>query len=158
MNAEGEHVTVDILASLLKKLGHFLLQFRSRAVFPDNALQDGTQEVLASFEDRIRVIHNKKNTGFAAGQNQAIAASSGDWVLTVNPDVILMPDFLIRLIEASEIDSAVGTICGKLLSISDDLVPSIEPRLDSAGMFFTPEIRHFDLGWSVPDDGPFPQM
>jgi GT2 family glycosyltransferase len=127
-------------------------------VVVDNVSTDGTQQVLASFEDRVRIIHNKKNTGFAAAQNQAIAASSGDWVLTLNPDVILMPDFLIRLIEASEIDSTVGTVCGKLLSISDDLVPSIEPRLDSAGMFFTPEIRHFDRGWSEPDDGRFQQM
>jgi GT2 family glycosyltransferase len=127
-------------------------------VVVDNVSTDGTQQVLASFEDRVRIIHNKKNTGFAAAQNQAIAASSGDWVLTLNPDVILMPDFLIRLIEASEIDSAVGTVCGKLLSISDDLVPSIEPRLDSAGMFVTPEIRHFDRGWSEPDDGRFQQM
>ena len=127
-------------------------------VVVDNASTDGTQEVLESFEDRIRIIHNKKNTGFAAGQNQAIAASSGDWVLTLNPDVVLMPDFLMRLIQASEIDPAIGTVCGKLLSLGDDLVPSVEPKLDSAGMFFTPEIRHFDRGWSEPDDGRFQQM
>jgi GT2 family glycosyltransferase len=69
-----------------------------------------------------------------------------------------MPDFLARLVEASAIDSEVGTVCGKLLSINDDLVPSIEPKLDSAGMFFTPAIRHFDRGWGEPDDGRFQQM
>ena len=43
-------------------------------VVVDNASTDGTREVLMSFGRRIRVIYNSHNIGFAAAQNQAIAA------------------------------------------------------------------------------------
>ena len=46
---------------------------------------------LEQFEDRIEVVYNDENIGFAAAQNQAIRLSSGDWVLTLNPDVLLLP-------------------------------------------------------------------
>jgi GT2 family glycosyltransferase len=119
----------------------------------DNASGDGTRERLRRYEPRARVFYNERNTGFAAGQNQAIAASRGDWVLTLNPDVRLEPHFIDRLVEAGGRDPRVGTVCGKLrrwLPESDG--PAVE-RIDSTGIYFTPEFRHFDRGWNEPDDG-----
>ena len=127
-------------------------------VVVDNASTDSTRELLARFGDKIRVIYNDRNLGFAAAQNQAIAASSADWVLSLNPDALLTPGFIERLVEAGEIDSKVGTVCGKLLSIGPDFRPYPQPRLDSAGMYFTPTLRHFDRGWGMPDEGQFERM
>ena len=45
--------------------------------------------------------YNQQNTGFAAAQNQAIALSRGEWILTLNPDVLLMPTFIEELVLAS---------------------------------------------------------
>ena len=59
----------------------------------DNCSTDGTTDILEPFEDRVRIIYNDENIGFAAAQNQAIALSDSDWVLTLNPDVLLLPDF-----------------------------------------------------------------
>ncbi len=121
----------------------------------DNASQDDTRNALAGYKGRIRLIENDRNTGFAAGQNQAIAASCGQWVLTLNPDVLLQPGFLARLVEAGNLDASVGTVCGKLLRIGPDFtIPSVQ-RIDSAGIYFTPAMRHFDRGWDEPDDGCF---
>ena len=127
-------------------------------VVVDNASTDSTREILARFVGRIRVIYNDRNVGFAAGQNQAIAAAQADWVLALNPDVLLKPGFLSRLVEAGEIDDKVGTVCGKLLSIGPDFKPYEQPRIDSAGMYFTPSMRHFDRGWGMPDEGQFDRM
>ena len=129
-----------------------------QVVVVDNASTDSTREILARFAGRIRVICNDRNVGFAEGQNQAIAASAGDWVLALNPDVLLRPGFLSRLVEAGEIDGKVGTVCGKLLSIGPDFKPYDQPRIDSAGIYFTPEMRHFDRGWGMPDEGQFERM
>ena len=58
--------------------------------------------------------------GFAAGQNQAIALSEAEWILVLNPDVRLMPDFISMMVTAGEVDSDVGSVCGKLLRMSAD--------------------------------------
>ena len=44
------------------------------------------------FQDRCRIYYNTDNLGFAAAQNQAIALANGDWILTLNPDVLLMDE------------------------------------------------------------------
>jgi len=121
----------------------------------DNASQDESRQVLAGYQDRIQLIENDRNTGFAAGQNQAIAASRGEWILTLNPDVLLQPGFIARLVEAGALDTCVGSVCGKLLRMRRDLTMPRAPRIDSAGIYFTPGMRHFDRGWNEPDDGRF---
>src|SRR3954447_24824969 len=63
-------------------------------VVVDNASGDDTCSILEDFGDRIRLIRNPINTGFAAGQNQAIRSSTAEWILTLNPDVLLEPDFI----------------------------------------------------------------
>jgi GT2 family glycosyltransferase len=119
----------------------------------DNASSDETAEILRSFENQVRVIRNLDNKGFAGGQNQAIGLCRGDWVLALNPDVRLQPDFIGKLVRAGEAVDSVGTVCGKLLSMSDDFrIPEI-PVIDSSGIFFTPNLRHFDRGSKQPDDG-----
>ena len=54
--------------------------------------------------DRCRIYYNDENIGFAAAQNQAIGLSGGDWVLTLNPDVLLLPNFIQALVEAGQVD------------------------------------------------------
>jgi GT2 family glycosyltransferase len=122
-------------------------------VVVDNDSRDHTHHILAKYRSRLRLIKNERNLGFAAAQNQAIRCSSASWVLALNPDVLLQPDFIANLIEAAQADPQAGTICGKLLSIGPGFVPLREPRIDSAGIYFTPAMRHFDRGWQEPDDG-----
>ena len=123
----------------------------------DNASTDSTRPILCDFGSTVRVVRNESNAGFAAAQNQAIALSRSDWVLMLNPDVLLLPGFIERLVEAGGTDPRAGTVCGKLLAIGSDFAIPDESRIDSAGMYFTPEMRHFDRGWHILDDGRFDQ-
>jgi GT2 family glycosyltransferase len=127
-------------------------------VLVDNGSSDGTRELLRRFEHRAVILANAKNVGFAAGQNQAIRASRGDWVLTLNPDVRLAPGFISRLLAAADLDDGAGVLCGKLLRAAPDLGVPAEPRIDSAGICFTADLRHFDRGWNHPDNGHFAQL
>ncbi|MGA8029057.1 MAG: glycosyltransferase family 2 protein [Bryobacteraceae bacterium] len=119
----------------------------------DNASTDETRNILREFENRIRVEYNDKNLGFAAAQNQGIALSSADWVLTLNPDVRLTPHFISTLGRAGEADSSVGSVCGKLLAMTPEFEISANPVLDSTGIYFTPSLRHFDRGSQEVDQG-----
>src|SRR5216684_4337705 len=67
-------------------------------VVVDNASTDGTVDILEPFADRCRLYYNDQNIGFAAAQNQAIALATGAWVLTLNPDVLLLPSFVQSLV------------------------------------------------------------
>ena len=84
-------------------------------IIVDNASTDGTCAVLRTIESSWRIIYNQKNVGFAAGQNQAIRSSRGEWVLCLNPDVVMSPDFITQLVAAGEAHSDAGSLCGKLL-------------------------------------------
>ncbi len=124
-------------------------------VVVDNASEDSTRRILRKFRDRIRVIRNPVNAGFAEAQNQGIRSSTSEWVLTLNPDVLLEPDFIRSLVDAGAADRGTGTVCGKLLSIGPGFEPLPARLIDSAGIFFTPTARHFDRGWHEPDGDAF---
>ena len=62
----------------------------------DNGSKDGSAEYLGSGEFRslgYRSILLSENTGFAAGMNEGLRAASGEWLMPLNVDVFLAPDF-----------------------------------------------------------------
>jgi GT2 family glycosyltransferase len=128
---------------------------RATIVVVDNASADGTAAILREFGSRIQVIWNQSNVGFAEAQNQGIRASRAEWVLTLNPDLLMEEDFVRRLVDAGELDTGAGAVCGKLLSIGKGFQPLAERRIDSTGLFFTPTVRHFDRGSRELDDGAY---
>ncbi|MGH9629608.1 MAG: glycosyltransferase family 2 protein [Bryobacteraceae bacterium] len=128
---------------------------KKRIIVVDNKSTDGTIDILEQFEDRCTVVYNDENAGFAAAQNQAICLSSGEWVLTLNPDVLLMPNFIQSLLDAARVDSTIGTVCGKLLSIKSTFDLPDQPLVDSTGIYFTPMLRHLDRGSQTVDEGQY---
>ena len=124
-------------------------------VIIDNASTDGTRELLRSRESGSCVIYNDRNVGFSAGQNQAIRAARGEWLLCLNPDVLLAHDCVSRLVEAASIDSEAGTICGKLLRWNPADEPQKTRIIDSTGIYFTRNMRHLDRGAEETDSGQY---
>jgi GT2 family glycosyltransferase len=122
-------------------------------IIVDNASTDGTADLLEPFANRCRIYYNDKNIGFAAAQNQAISLSNAEWVLTLNPDVLLLPNFIQNLVDAGNMDPKVGTVCGKLLSILATFDLPAEELVDSTGIYFTPMLRHLDRGSQEVDQG-----
>ena len=122
-------------------------------VVVDNASTDGTVDLLEQFAEQCRIYYNTENLGFAEAQNQAIALGKGEWVLTLNPDVLLMPNFIKELVEAGQMDSKVGTVCGKLLTIRASFDLPEKQLVDSTGIYFTPTLRHLDRGSQEVDNG-----
>src|SRR5580704_4235042 len=119
----------------------------------DNASTDGTVDILEQFADRCRIYYNDENIGFAAAQNQAIKLSRGDWVLTLNPDVLLLPDFIQALVDAGQMDPKIGAVCGKLLTMTSHFEIPEKPVVDSTGIYFNPMLRHLDRGSQEVDNG-----
>jgi GT2 family glycosyltransferase len=123
----------------------------------DNASTDGTIDILEQFEDRCRIQYNEENAGFAAAQNQAIRMAGGDWVLTLNPDVLLLPNFIQALVDAGQFDAKIGAVCGKLLTMTAQFEIPEQPVVDSTGIYFNPMLRHLDRGSQEVDNGHYLQ-
>ena len=68
-----------------------------------------TDETLQFFEgirhrpgpSRVEVIHNDENRGFSAGVNQGLAVAKGEFLVLLNNDTIVTPNWLTGLIEAT---------------------------------------------------------
>src|SRR5882724_10066058 len=123
----------------------------------DNASNDGTADILEQFEDRCQIYYNSENIGFAGAQNQAIRMSNGEWVLTLNPDLLLLPNFIQALVDAGQFDSKIGTVCGKLLTMTSHFEIPEKPVVDSTGIYFNPMLRHLDRGSQEVDNGHYLQ-
>src|SRR5271166_4762221 len=108
----------------------------------DNASTDDTRSLLRQVESRWRVIYNDRNVGFAAGQNPAIRAAKGEFLLCLNPDVMLADDFVGRLVEVAFTHPEAGSICGKLLRWDPTNDRHQTRIVDSTGIYFTRNMRH----------------
>jgi N-acetylglucosaminyl-diphospho-decaprenol L-rhamnosyltransferase len=63
-------------------------------VVVDNASSDGSAEMVARDYPSVKLIANAENVGFGAANNQGIHATSGEYVVLVNPDCELAPGSL----------------------------------------------------------------
>jgi GT2 family glycosyltransferase len=123
----------------------------------DNASSDGTRDVLANAGPGLTVIYNDSNIGFAAAQNQAARLAKGNWLLSLNPDVVVSRDFVAKAVECGNLDPKTGAVCGKLLRWKPRENPEFTQIIDSTGIYFLPNLRHLDRGADEPDHGQFEQ-
>jgi GT2 family glycosyltransferase len=71
--------------------------------------------------------------------------------------VLLMPNFIQALVDAGQFDSKIGTVCGKLLTMSAHFEIPERPVVDSTGIYFNPMLRHLDRGSQEIDNGHYLQ-
>jgi len=135
LNWNGKHHLKECLDSLLS-----LDYPRYKVVVVDNGSKDGSVEFVEFHYPNIHLIRNEKNLGFAEGNNVGIrfALSQGaDYVVLLNNDTRVEPDFLTHLIQRGEEEKEIGVLGGKVLMYFD-------PRIiNSTGV----NLNQFAYGW-----------
>jgi len=104
---------------LLTQCVHAALEQAREVIIVDNASEDLSMErlrYLFSDENRLNLITNGKNLGFAAGCNAGLAASTQPYILFLNPDCILQENSLQRMAQVLESDSRIGMVGGFLIN------------------------------------------
>ncbi|MBD3282560.1 MAG: glycosyltransferase [Candidatus Portnoybacteria bacterium] len=86
-------------------------------IVTDNNSKDKTIERLKQFKD-IRIIKNKRNTGYTGGHNKGIKQSRGEYIILLNPDVVLDKDFTKNIVRCMEEDKKIGAIQAKVYQLN----------------------------------------
>ncbi len=90
----------------------------------DNGSTDGVGEFLREKYPQVTIIRNMKNLGFSPAHNQGMRYAidkfpTGEldrhYVLVTNPDVVMTPTFLERLVADADLHPEAGSFGGKLL-------------------------------------------
>jgi GT2 family glycosyltransferase len=93
-------------------------KFRGEILVIDDASTDGTADCLAeaaALDERIKVITNETNVGFLGSVNRGAQAASGEILVFLNNDTILLPGWLQPLLEVFEERADVGAVGGRLV-------------------------------------------
>jgi len=80
----------------------------------DNASTDNSLEIIKKYP--VRVIKNKKNSGFAAGNNQGIKAAKYPYILLLNMDAKIEKDSLKKMLNIIERDEKIGCVLPVILN------------------------------------------
>ncbi|HEV2350778.1 MAG TPA: glycosyltransferase family 2 protein [Terriglobia bacterium] len=126
-------------------------------IIVDNGSRDDTRDILSKLTGAYQTFLNETNCGFAASQNQALRHAQGDWILFLNPDVILSRNFISELAAAAEADPSIGMASGKLLRWSPAENQPLTNVIDSTGIYFRRNLRHLDRGSEEVDRGQYDQ-
>ena len=100
VNYNGGKFMPDCLASLAK-----LSYTDTRIVIVDNASADGSADEAEVQYPNIALIRHAENLGITGGNNAGLdwcRANKCDWVLLLNNDTVVQPDFLSNLLAQTE--------------------------------------------------------
>lgn len=120
-------------------------------VISDNNSYDGSAAFVKERYPRLKLVENRTNLGYSKGHNLILESSRSAFFMPLNPDTVLVEDYVEKLVEAIRIEDSVGMVTGKLYRNKDRII-------DSVGIFFTPTLRHLDRGSNVKDRGQFEEM
>lgn len=112
-------------------------------IVADNGSSDGSLELLQREYPWAKIVDNQQNLGFAEGNNRAILASRGEFVILLNNDTIPEKDWLANLAQVAQDHPQAGLVTGHLQLFYDQL--NIEIQTQS----FKPENDTRDLGIQI---------
>jgi GT2 family glycosyltransferase len=105
----------------LPELGRCLASIRDTAavihpeiVVVDNASADGTVEFLERELPDVRLVANGRNVGYSRAVNQGIAEARARYILVLNPDIVVLPGALDRLVSFMDDHPDAGIAGAKL--------------------------------------------
>jgi GT2 family glycosyltransferase len=120
-------MTRECLLSVFAGLGKLVAEI----IVVDNASSDGSAEMIEREFPAVRLIRNSENRGFAAANNLAFAVATGEYVLLLNSDTVVLGDVLERSVEYMARHRDVGAMGCRVLNTDRTLqrTCSMEPGL-----------------------------
>src|SRR5512140_873174 len=125
VNFNGAKFLPGCLESLAK-----VTYSEKEVIVVDNASTDGSLELLKQYP-WAKVVRSENNRGFAGGNNLGLTHCTGEYVLLLNNDTVVVPAFLEALVDYLEAHPQVAVVQGKMI------LPCFGGTLDVCGSFLT---------------------
>lgn len=106
----------EFLNNALTSLYKALEGYSAEVFVVDNASDDGSVELVQRNFPQVTLIPNGTNAGFAKANNQALARSTGRYLLLINPDTLVQEDTFRSLIDFFESHPDAGMVGCKILN------------------------------------------
>lgn len=149
VNWNGGDVLQRCLESLVK-----VNYSKWELILVDNGSTDGSYLLSQDFQSPVssfQLIQNRKNLGFAPANNLGYKKAKGDYILLLNNDTEVSPNFLSLMVEKMESDSKIGVLQPKIFMLDK------KGYLDNAGSFITRIGFWYHWGFAEKDSKEFDQ-
>lgn len=113
------------LRANLQSLLPSLMGLNAEVFVVDNASNDGTVGMLRSEFTEVKLIANSDNHGFAKANNQAIKEASGDFVLLLNPDMLVFPETIKQMLAWVKSEARATVSACRLVTAAGENVPHV---------------------------------
>lgn len=115
---------LELTKECLNSLEKFNNYDNCEIIMVDNMSEkDNTRDFLVDYEkshDNVKVILNDINGGFSYGNNIGIKESTGDYVILLNNDTIVTPNWIFRLIKHFDTDEKIGLVGPRTNNIGNE--------------------------------------
>jgi GT2 family glycosyltransferase len=99
----------------LESIFKFGSEYKFEIIVVNNASTDGSGDYLTGLGNKVTVIHNDKNLGFAKACNQGAKAAKGEYLLFLNNDTVVTGKWLDVLVQELGTNKNIGIVGPKLL-------------------------------------------
>lgn len=113
-------------------------------ILVDNASTDNSLDVLKKYPN-VQLVKSQENVGFAGGNNLGLEHARGAYVLLLNNDTIVHPEFLAPLVHYLDAHPEAWVVQGKMT------LPNYQNSLDVCGSFLTAFGVPYHYGFYKPD-------
>jgi GT2 family glycosyltransferase len=133
----------------------------ARVVVSDNGSTDGSRDFIRErYGDRVTIVENNANLGFAAACNRAFAHAVAPYVFLLNPDAELKDGALASIVAFMDAHPRAGIAGSRIFNYDGSIQPSCGEFDTWAGAFLRssawgewPVFRRFANGASLRDFG-----
>jgi len=117
----------SLIARCIESVVRFTDDFE--LILVDNSSTDGSDLAIADVHPETVILKNRTNLGFSRASNMGILHAKGPWIVLLNPDTIVTPNWLANLSECMKSSPRHGLATPTLMSPNHAII-------DESGLTF----------------------
>ncbi|MBN2669343.1 MAG: glycosyltransferase [Bacteroidales bacterium] len=144
----------DFLEQCLNSVDKAIRNLSTEVFVVDNNSVDQSCQMVKSKFPHFTLIENKKNTGFAVANNQAIKLAKGEYILLLNPDTLVEEDTFEKVVGFMDSHPEAGGLGVKMIDGNGNFLPESKRALPTPKVAF---YKIFGLSKLFPNSKKFGQ-